>query len=59
MYVDIDTGELILNYRKEWMRNEDSCLDLVMNQFKRHPMIEDVKEEEKGDESFGTDISEE
>ncbi|EON7637175.1 hypothetical protein ABV23_RS01615 [Escherichia coli] len=56
MYVDIDTGEQILKYRKDWMRNEDSCLDLVMHQFKRHPLIEEVKEEEKGDESFGTDV---
>ena len=57
-YVDIDTGEQILKYRKEWLRNEDSCLDLIMGQFARHPSIAVVPEEEKGEENFGTDIVE-
>ena len=56
-YVDIDTGEQILKYRKEWMRNEDNCLDLIMGQFNRHPSIAVVTEDEKGDETFGTDVS--
>ena len=56
-YVDIDTGEQILKYRKEWMRNEDNCLDLIMGQFNRHPSIAVVTEDEKGDETFGADIS--
>lgn len=58
LYVDIDTGEQILKYRKAWMQNEDQCLDLIMNQFKRHPSISPIKEEEKGSEHFGTDIDE-
>ena len=56
LYVDIDTGEQILKYRKDWMKNDGSCLDTIMHQFKRHPLIEEVKEEDKGDESFGIDI---
>lgn len=56
LYVDIDTGEQILKYRKAWMQNEDSCLDLIMGQFKRHPMVSPISEEEKGSESFGTDV---
>lgn len=55
LYVDIDTGEQILKFRKDWMRNENDCIELVMGQFKRHPLIMTVPEE-KGDESFGTDI---
>ena len=27
-----------------------------MNQFQRHPLIHTIPDEEKGDESFGTDI---
>lgn len=56
LYVDIDTGEQILKFRKAWMQNEDQCLDLIMNQFKRHPMIAPISEEEKGSEYFGTDV---
>lgn len=56
-YVDIDTGEQILLYRKGWLNNESDCLDLVMGQFSRHPLISTVlSEEEKGDENFGVDI---
>lgn len=59
LYVDIDTGEQIIKFRKAWMNNEDQCLDLIMNQFKRHPMISPITEDEKGDESFGHDIDDE
>lgn len=59
VYVDIDTGEQILKYRKDWLRNEDSCLDIIMEQFTRHPSIAVVTEEVKGDEDFGTDIIDE
>jgi RecA/RadA recombinase len=56
-YVDIDTGEQILLYRKGWLNNESDCLDLVMGQFSRHPLISTVlSEEEKGDENFGVNI---
>ncbi len=55
-YVDIDTGEQVLQYRKDWVQNTNSCLELVMGQFARHPLISPVSEEEKGDEDFGTDI---
>lgn len=54
LYVDIDTGEQVLKYRKAWAQNEDSCLDLVMNQFKRHPLISTLTVE-NGDESFGVE----
>lgn len=56
LYVDIDTGEQILQFAKAWRANENSCLDLVMEQFNRHPLISPVLEDEKGDEDFGTDI---
>lgn len=56
LYVDIDTGEQILQFAKDWRANKNSCLDLVMNQFQRHPLIHTIPDEEKGDESFGTDI---
>jgi recombination protein RecA len=55
-YVDIDTGEQVLQYRKDWEKNTNQCLDLIMGQFKRHPLINVVTEEEKGDEDFGTDL---
>lgn len=56
-YIDIDTGEEILLYRKGWMNNENECLDLVMAQFTRHPLIATVlSDAEKGDENFGVDI---
>lgn len=53
LYVDIDTGEQILQYRKDWVLNTNSCLDVVMGQFTRHPLISSVREDEKGDEEFG------
>lgn len=54
-YTDIDTGEQILKYRKAWQSNEDQCLDLIMNQFNRNPLITPITEEEKGDENFGVE----
>ena len=51
-----DTGEQVLQYRKDWEKNTNQCLDLIMGQFKRHPLINVVTEEEKGDEDFGTDL---
>lgn len=54
-YVDIDTGEKIKKYRKDWEKNTNSVLDLIMGQFSRHPLITPIIEEEKGDESFGLD----
>ncbi len=56
VYVDIDTGEQIKKFRKAWIRNEDSCLDLVMAQFSRHPLILPVSEEEKGTEEYDDSI---
>lgn len=56
VYVDIDTGEEIKQFRKAWEKNNNSCLDLIMGQFTRHPLISVVTEAEKGDEDFGTDI---
>lgn len=38
-YIDIDTGEEVVKYQKYWEKNEDSCLELVMAQFPRHPLI--------------------
>ncbi len=55
-YVDIDTGEEIKQFRKAWEKNTNSCLDLIMAQFNRHPLISVVTEAEKGDEDFGSDI---
>lgn len=57
VYVDIDTGEEIKKFRKAWEKNDNSCLDLIMGQFKRHPLIAIVTEEEKGDEDFGVDLN--
>lgn len=46
LYVDIDTEEEILKYQKAWNNNEDGCLDLVMKQFSRHPLIVDIEDDE-------------
>lgn len=56
IYVDIDTGEQIKKFRKAWVRNEDNCLDLVMAQFARHPLILPITEEEKGTEEYDSSI---
>lgn len=56
IYVDIDTGEQIKKFRKAWIRNEDNCLDLVMAQFSRHPLILPITEEEKGTEEYDSSI---
>lgn len=56
IYVDIDTGVQIKKFRKAWVRNEDDCLDLVMAQFARHPLILPVTEEEKGTEEYDSTI---
>lgn len=58
VYVDIDTGEQIKKFRKAWIRNDDNCLDLVMAQFERHPLILPVTEEEKGTEDYDSSIDE-
>jgi hypothetical protein len=55
LYVDIDTGEQILMFEKAWRQNTNSCLELVMEQFNRHPNFDHIPENEKGDESFGVD----
>lgn len=49
-YIDIDTGEEILKFRKAWDKNDDSCLDLVMDQFNRNPLVTPVSEDEVSDE---------
>lgn len=56
MYVDIDTGEQILMFEKAWRQNTNKSLELVMEQFNRHPNISPILEDDKGDESFGDDI---
>jgi hypothetical protein len=40
-YIDLN-GEIHKYYRKEWERNENGCLDLVMKEFhQRTPVVED------------------
>lgn len=39
LYNDIDTGEVIKLRKKQWLTNHNSCLDLVMGQFKRNDII--------------------
>ena len=56
MYVDIDTGEQILMFEKAWRQNTNKSLELVMEQFNRHPNISPILEDDNGDESFGDDI---
>lgn len=58
VYVDIDTGEQIKKFRKAWLKNDESCLDLVMAQFERHPLILPVLEEEKGTEEAPENLDE-
>lgn len=49
-YIDYETGEAILKFRKAWDKNEDNCLDLIMKQFHDNPLITPVKEDEVSDE---------
>lgn len=56
-YVDIDTNQEMIMFRKAWEANEGSCIDIVMNQFTRHPLVvrhneetEDFKEVEEVEE---------
>lgn len=56
VYVDIDTGEQIKKFRKAWIRNDDNCLDLVMSQFERHPLVLKVLDTEKGTEEYDESI---
>lgn len=58
LYVDIDTGEQILMFEKAWRQNTNSCLELVMGQFNRHPNFAHIPENEKGNETFGVDEDE-
>ena len=60
-YEDIDTKEEIIMFRKAWGRNENGCLDLVMSQFNRHPLIAPLLEEElsdEGDEGLSDEVLE-
>lgn len=43
-YIDIDTGEVISYFRKGWETNSNGCLDLIMAQFKRNPIIAPVEQ---------------
>lgn len=45
-YVDVDTGEEITKFRKAWDSNENGCLDLIMEQFYRNPVVSQVSEDE-------------
>lgn len=45
-YVSKETGEVIKQFRKGWERNDDSCLDLVMQEFDLHYPAEEVTEPE-------------
>lgn len=41
IYKNVDTGEELKLRKKQWLVNEDGCLDLVMAQFYRNPLIPD------------------
>jgi recombination protein RecA len=43
-YIDKETGEVILKFRKAWESNEDGCLDLIMKQWDDH-IVDDVVED--------------
>ena len=45
-YMDKDTGELVLKFRKAWEANEDGCLDLIMKQWDDVEIDEDVVEDD-------------
>lgn len=50
LYVDLD-GEIHKYYRKEWNRNENGIMDLVMSEF-----VEKVKANEKEDSEIGEEV---
>ena len=39
LYVDIDTGEEHLDWEKNWQKNVDNKLTMIMDQFYRHPLV--------------------
>jgi recombination protein RecA len=43
-YIDKETGEAILKFRKAWESNEDGCLDLIMKQWDDHLVDNNVIE---------------
>jgi hypothetical protein len=48
-YIDKETGEVILKFRKAWESNEDGCLDLIMKQWDDHEIdniVDDIDVDE-------------
>lgn len=51
-YISPVTGEVIKEFRKHWERNEDNCLDMIMEEFDKHPepTETDIETEEESEE---------
>ena len=48
-YIDKETGEAILKFRKAWEANEEGCLDMIMKQWDDHEVdnvVEDIDADE-------------
>ena len=58
-YVDIETQEQIIKYRKDWIKNVDNCLDLIMKQFDNHQSMQKISSESNDIDMDNDDASEE
>lgn len=57
-YVSKETGEVVIQFRKAWERNENGCLDMIMQEFDMHETsrsVDDLDDEVNTTEADATE----
>ena len=57
-YIDKETGEAILKFRKAWESNEEGALDLIMNQWNDHEVENEVIDFDESELNIQEEVSE-
>ena len=57
-YIDKETGEAILKFRKAWESNEEGALDLIMNQWNDHEVENEVIDIDESELNIQEEVSE-
>lgn len=58
-YIDIDSGEEILKWEKDWQKNSDDGLELIMAQFHRNPLVSKYNSGQVNEENIPADYVDE
>ena len=57
-YIDKETGEAILKFRKAWESNDEGALDLIMNQWNDHDVENEVIDIDESELNIQEEVSE-